>query len=129
MLNQLRNSKAFHLFWGFIALLFLNLSIDLDDQSPEYIAEDLSYNKQESIVELVLEKFLGFENAIAEYDEQDSEEQTKTKTVKLDFFSEVSVNYYFSDKPFVNTNKPRYLVDNAFLTAGFYQRETPPPKA
>ena len=49
-----------------MGIYLLNISVDTKDPHPEYIPEDLSINDQESIVEIVVEKILGFENAIQE---------------------------------------------------------------
>lgn len=70
-----------------MGLYFLNTSVDTIDPNPEYIPEDLSINEQESVVEILLEKVLGFENAIVEYDDHDTEEHTKKKTTNIDFLS------------------------------------------
>ena len=56
---------AFHIF---------NCSVDTPDAKPDYIPEDLSYNDIESVAELILEKVLNIENAIAEHDENDTED-------------------------------------------------------
>ena len=56
---------AFHIF---------NFSVDTPDAKPDYIPEDLTYNDIESVAELVLEKVLNIENAIAEHDENDTED-------------------------------------------------------
>lgn len=60
----------------FMALYLLNCSVDAPDVSHR---ENLKINEQESIVELVIEKGLGFDNAIAEYDDSDSENETSLK--------------------------------------------------
>lgn len=68
----------------FYALYLLNLSVDAPDISGQQHGEDLSINDQESLAELVIEHLLGFEDAIDEYDEQDSEEVPAKKAAKLD---------------------------------------------
>ncbi|TXB68372.1 hypothetical protein [Phaeodactylibacter luteus] len=67
-----------------MGLYLLNISVDTADPYPDYIPEDLSFNDQESIVEILLEQVLGYENAIAEYDDHDSSGHSKGKTAKLD---------------------------------------------
>jgi hypothetical protein len=52
-----------------MALHVLNVSVDIPDPQPENIPEDLSMNEMESLVEIVLEKLVGMENAVKEYDE------------------------------------------------------------
>ena len=41
--------------------------------------KDLSINDQESILELVIEKVMGYENAVAEYDDHDPNPETSLK--------------------------------------------------
>ena len=67
-----------------MGLYLLNNSVDTADPNPEHIPEDLSINDQESIVEIIIEKVLGFENAIEEYDDNDTEDHNKKKNVKID---------------------------------------------
>jgi hypothetical protein len=57
-----------------MALHILNFSVDTPDGKPDNIPEDLTYNDIESVAELVLEKVLNIENAIAEHDENDTED-------------------------------------------------------
>ena len=64
---------------GFLALYLLNISVDSPDPNPEGIPEDLSINDQESIIEMVIEKVMGFENAVAEYDDHDPSRETSLK--------------------------------------------------
>ena len=54
-----------------MALHIFNISVDTPDAQPESVPEDLSINDMESVVEIVLEKGLGIDNAIAEHDEPD----------------------------------------------------------
>lgn len=113
--------------WGLLALCFLNSSVDTIDPNPEYIPEDLSFNDQESVVELLLEKVLGFENAIAEYDDHDAEENTKKKTTKIDFFTRYATQQPHLDKTF-NLRKQQYPSLKNSLPIGYHQLSTPPPK-
>lgn len=110
-----------------MGLYLLNISVDTTDPSPEYIPEDLSFNDQESIVEIVVEKILGFENAIKEYDDQDTEDQNKKKNVKIDLLvneikaDKIDHNLFFESNIRFADHKPR-------LTNGFYNIDSPPPK-
>lgn len=82
-MKYLRNQIFFKYFWVFMAIHILNCSIDSPDAHPESVAEDLSFNDIESISELVIEHFLGFENAIAEHDEQDNADGYSFEFVKI----------------------------------------------
>jgi hypothetical protein len=87
MLKIIRQHILFRFFWGFMAFLILNCSVDTPDAMPESVAEDLSYNDMESVIEIVIEQVLGFENAIVEYDDNDSEDGLGFNLKKtLDFY-------------------------------------------
>lgn len=70
-------------FWVLMAIHILNCSIDTPDALPDHIAEDLSYNDIETFSELVLEQFLGIENAVAEHDEQDNADGLSFEIAKI----------------------------------------------
>ncbi len=86
----LKNKKFISFFWGLMALYMLNISIDSPDGHSNSVDEDLSHNEQESIVELIIEKVLGYEDAISEYD--DTDQNTNQKKV---FSSEVFILTHF----------------------------------
>lgn len=74
-------------FWGFMCLYMLNLSVDAPNPEVLDISKSLSFNDQESIIEIVVEQILGFENAIVEFDDNDtSHEQRQKKNLALDLF-------------------------------------------
>src|SRR5690606_17957684 len=85
MFQHIRHSIAIRFLWGFMGLYFLNMSVDTVDAYPNNIPEDLSFNDQESIVEIVVEQVLGYENAIEEHDDPDTENHTKKSNFKIDF--------------------------------------------
>lgn len=55
----------------FLALYLFNYSIDSRDSHADHIAEDLSLNDIESLLEFTLEFVFGWENFMREHDEQD----------------------------------------------------------
>ncbi len=123
----MKNSKLLRFFWGFMACYLLNLSIDTVNAKPGFIQEDLSVNDQETIIELVVEKVLGFEDAFKECDDLDTEDHPKKSGSKLD----LTVYGYSHDMhnhtivlPVLqpSTNK------NFFLAKGFNKLDLPPPK-
>ena len=64
----------------------LNCSVDIPDPNGQHVSENLSFNDQESIVEIFVEKILGFGNVIAEYDDVDGIKHDKMQaTYSLDF--------------------------------------------
>lgn len=87
MTDKIRNTRFTGILWGLLALYFLNISIDVTNSFTYDIPENLSYNKQESIIEVLVEKVFGFENAIAEYDEQDADQSLQyKKNITIDAF-------------------------------------------
>ncbi len=108
-----------------MGLYLLNISVDTADANPEHIAEDLTINDQESLVEIIVEKILGFENAFAEYDDHDKEDHDKKN--KIDLIVLLSVEQTSSKKPF-ETRRQAYPNHRAYLTKGYCQLHTPPPK-
>ena len=65
-------------------LQFLNCSID----APDIYSKIFEYNEQESILELILEKVLGHEDAISEYQCEDAEHNNlNKKKVNFDYFT------------------------------------------
>ncbi|MDT0690860.1 hypothetical protein RM549_13765 [Salegentibacter sp. F188] len=126
MIKAIRNSAFTKVLWGLMALYFLNISVDSADPFPEHISEDLSINDQESFIELVVEKILGYENAIEENDDNDSGENIN-KVPKLVFTVHPSIDN-ISIKAFSGKKKSAYSGYEAYLSSGFYQLDTPPPK-
>jgi hypothetical protein len=111
-----------------MGLYLFNISVDIADPEPQHIPEDLSFNDQESFVELILEKVLGYEDAIKEVDDHDAEDYNKLKNTQVDLTSqEVSALNF---KQFISfqqeTIYPHY---QAGLTQGFGKIDSPPPKA
>jgi hypothetical protein len=86
----IRKHIAFRYFWVFMALHILNCSIDAPDKLPDYIPENLSFNDIESISELILEQFMGFENAVEEHEEPDSTDGLSFEVAKIILFYQPS---------------------------------------
>lgn len=71
-----------------MGIYLLNISVDIADPNPEYIPEDLSINDQESIVEIIVEQVLGYEDAIKEYDDNDSEDHNRKTNLKIELITQ-----------------------------------------
>lgn len=127
MIRQIRNNVFIQVIWGLMGLHLLNISVDPADPNPEYIPEDLSINEQESIIEIVIEKILGYEDAIKEYDDRDTEDHNKKTNVKIGLFVQYTVDS-FINQSFIKTTKQKFLDCNVYLTSGFQKLDTPPPK-
>ena len=110
-----------------MGLYLLNISVDTADPNPEYIPEDLSFNDQESIVEIIVEMVLGFEDAFKEYDDHDTEDHNKKKGEKIDLLVHETRANRTVNKQFIGRKGP-FPDHEALLTNGFNEIDSPPPK-
>jgi len=127
VLSRIRNSVFTKILWGIIGLYLLNISIDPADPNPEHIPEDLTFNDQESIIEIVLEKVLGYEDAIKEYDDYDTEDHNTKTNVKIDLATHYIVDNNLNQS-FVEIKKHKFPEYKTNLTKGFQKLDIPPPK-
>lgn len=84
MISIIRNSGITEYLWGFVALVILNCSVSTPDLIDNRSLSKGYYNEQESIVEILVEKVMGFENAIAENNNEESDQVFSLK--KNQFF-------------------------------------------
>ncbi len=105
----------------------LNISVDAADANADHLPEDLSINDQESIIEIVIEQILGFEDAIEEYDDHDPEDHNKKSNVKVDIFSQHALHSPIKE-PFFKRKKNKYPDYITSLASGFKSPETTPPE-
>lgn len=110
-----------------MGVYLLNISVDAADPNPEHIPEDLTINDQESIVEMVVEQVLGCEDAIKEYDDHDTEDHNKKKTVKIDLLVQV-INAKNDDHNQAIKRNKLHAHHEVRLTSGFIEIDSPPPK-
>lgn len=127
MIYQLRNSVFTKVLWGLMALYLLNISVDTPDPNATFVAEDLSINDQESIIEMLVEQVFGYENAFKEVDDHDAEEHNKTKITKIDLMACVT------QTDLCRKNQHQYSFRFAsdqdhLLTSRYKEIEGPPPK-
>ncbi|MDH7911400.1 hypothetical protein [Winogradskyella sp. SYSU M77433] len=127
-MESIRNSLFSKILWGFMGLYFLNISVDAADPNPEYIPEDLSFNDQESIIEFILEKVLGYEDAIQEYDDYDSEDHNTKKNSKIDFLVYLDSDNEAKSHFWLTEKKNNFLDYSSHLANGFKEIDSPPPK-
>jgi len=110
-----------------VATYLLNISVDSPDILP-YKAEDLSFNDQESIVEIVIEKFLDYDTLIPEIDDNDSNGQSPIKKIfQLDFYLlfNATAELLVTENGFTKS-LPIWKKENVKLP--FYKKFSPPPE-
>jgi hypothetical protein len=114
--------------WIILALYFLNIAVDPTDAIYYDRSESASTNNQESIIELVIEKALGFEDAIPEQNDNDDQGGSVFKKIKLQEFvfntdeNKKNSNFY----EFIPAEK--IFSPNYFLLNFSAEVTSPPPK-
>lgn len=109
-----------------MGLYLLNISVDPADPNPPHIPEDLTINDQESIIEIIVEQILGFEDAFKEYDDNDTQDHNKKTNIKIDLINHYAVDCLIKKSPF-EREKSQFSDFNTYLTNGFLDLDTPPP--
>lgn len=79
----IRDSRFSRFLIRFLAFLIFNYSVDTPDPFSDNVREDLSYNDMESFTELLLEKVIGWENAVPETDDDDPDDKSGGFTKKI----------------------------------------------
>ena len=69
-----------------MAFYLFNCSVDSPDTQRDHLSDPVTINDQESLLEILIEKVLEYDGAIAEYDEDDAENSSLKKIVSIDFF-------------------------------------------
>lgn len=111
-----------------MALYILNCSVDTKDINPNYIPENLAINDQETLLEIVIEKVLGFENAIPEYDDTDSENNSLVKkTIAIAFFIVPDFALDVNDSNYESTTE-NILLGNLHIIKPYFEIHSPPPE-
>lgn len=130
MINLLTHNAFTKFFWSALALYLLNISVDTPDLTSNLIPEDLSINDQESFVEIILEEILGYEDAIPEFDDPDTddpESQKKGSSPTIDPYTTQSTAKI--SLPLFTAPKNSFPDITKLTRDGHYQLDTPPPQA
>lgn len=128
VLNSIRNKKGLRWFWVFMALYLLNCSVDTSDIKPNCIPENLTINDQETFIEIIVEKVLGFENAIPETEDCDSENNTiLKKTVSVDIFILPHFTLIINDSNIKSTAENMRFGETNVLKP-YFEIHSPPPE-
>ncbi|MDR6968243.1 hypothetical protein J2X31_002260 [Flavobacterium arsenatis] len=124
----MRNSNYLRLVCAFLALYILNCSIDTSDLYRNGAKKNLSINHQESVAELIIEKVLGFENAIPEMDDSDAENHsTLKKTSIADFFILPNCALELKNFQVASTSKNIGFSKSSRLQT-YFEIHSPPPE-
>ncbi len=111
-----------------MGLYIFNLSADTTDPESQHIAEDLTINDQESMVEVLVETILGFEDAFEEFDDPDGEDQNNKSFQKV----VLSLHNPAEQEQLFNSSIPadiNFSDPKAVLCLGFYRLDSPPPNS
>lgn len=123
-----RNNKIIRLFWFVLGLYFLNISVDATDSLYAEKKENLAINNQESVIEIVIEKVFGFDNAIAEFDDNDNSQNSIFKKIKnLDYIVDYQSINSFSF-PIISIQKQADKLHVQHISNPLLEIISPPPK-
>mgnify|MGYP003647337640 CR=1 FL=1 len=128
MILVLRDNAFVRLLWVVMGLYVLNISADTADHDPPHIAEDLTFNDQESMVEILVETVLGYEDTFEEFDDPDGEDQSKKSTQKIDLVFHNSSDLQRLYESIIG-NESNFSNPRIILSLGFYQLDSPPPNS
>jgi hypothetical protein len=128
-MQKFKQHIIFRLLWLFMAVNIFNCSVDTPDTQLDYIAEDLTFNDMESVVEIVLEQVFDLTDAIAENDENDTDDE-------VGFETNESIEFFYQDNS-IHVPKPKIAYFTAISINHVGQFSTqfnanivpPPPKA
>jgi len=122
MIGLLRNSAISKILFGFMAVYMVNICVVPPPLQSDRVQSQLSINEQESIVEIIVEKVLGFEDAVEDYDDTDRENQSKKTNHKLET---LNLTYF----AFPDLNQKLFSYNAPAVLSCFIQIETPPPQS
>jgi hypothetical protein len=86
IIGKLRSGVFLRGLIAFMAVVFLNGVVDPPDLYSDAVAEDLSYNEMESVLEVFVECVLQYEDFFKEYDDDDAGKTLLKKYTSLDVF-------------------------------------------
>jgi hypothetical protein len=109
----------------FMALYILNLSVDAPDAHIHAVKDNLSINDQESVIELIVEKVLDFDNAIPEYDDDDTESSFKKEKSNTFYLIPAAVFQHDGGHDMVIGKKFYHYIENT--AENCFEIPSPPP--
>ncbi|WP_439490374.1 hypothetical protein [Algoriphagus sp.] len=109
-----------------MGIYMLNISADTPDPKSAHIAEDLSINDQESMIEVLVERILGFEDTFEEFEDPDGDDQNKKISPKADLIHTTAADYN-SGYNFSTSSKIQFSDPRLKLSFGFSELDSPPP--
>lgn len=111
-----------------MAFYLLNCSVDASDITPNYIPENLNFNEQESVIEIIVEKVLGFENAIPENEDPDSENYGFfKKTISVAFYILPGFDCKLKEITF-DKNSVNFEFQKTNILKPYFEIHSPPPE-
>jgi hypothetical protein len=111
-----------------MAFYLLNISVDTPFLFQNEEVEHLTYNDQESIIEVLCEKVLGFEDAIPENDDADTEQK---KAFKKGYSIDKFVVPFSENNPKLSLTylrKNTIFQDQSIFLKPYLEIHSPPPE-
>lgn len=102
-MNFFRNHIFSKTILWMLTLHFINVSVDPPDKEMFGVAEDLSINDMESVMEIIIENFMGVDNFFPEHDEDDA--KSHRVYIDIDFFEKIKIFSLTLSKDISGKNK------------------------
>lgn len=125
-MHKIRKIFSIKFFWGLLALYILNCSVDAPDAYADYMHCETNFNDQDSIAELIIEKLLGYEDAVDEYDMENEQEYSGKKGLAVDFF--IIPPYYIINQHNILYKKHAKGNSKIFHLIPYFEIHSPPPE-
>ena len=107
-----------------MALYFINGIVDAPNVLTNH--SSISHNEQEIIIEFVLEKVLKYGDVIPENQDNESQEESTKKKLKLEvYFPKLKLVFL---QPFYNYNAKMFCYKAFFVYDSFLLKFSPPPE-
>ncbi len=131
LLSHIRAHSLTRTWCTLMALYLSNICADAPDPGLPGTPENLAYNDIESVVEILLEHALHFENAVPEHDDADCEQPENTRPAKAaaPFILESTSPSALAMALPTCAPKIQALPDASLLPSPAYDVFTPPPEA
>lgn len=131
LLSRIRAHSLTRTWCTLMALYLFNICADAPDPGLPSTPENLAYNDIESVLEILLEHTLYFENAVPEYDDADCDQPENSRPIKAaaPFILEIVLLPALLVEFPASMPKIQALPDTSLLPSLAYDVLTPPPEA
>lgn len=127
MVQSVRNTRFFKSFWFLLALYMLNISVDAPTSNLLDVNLQSNSNIQDSIIEICLEVWLGYEQAIPDLEESSDDYDLTLKKPWFKNLYIVPTTYEKNTLIFSSQTKLSFSDYPCSLLKNYLEVHSPPP--